>query len=239
MPKALKPEDSGYWDRPVEELVKSLPGERLLTKDRIIVISRVEGFRDLIKDSMVEDYQLLENPSPGDVYITRQRIGTLLNVVARTSGKQPEVIWLAEMLEQGERVTGNNVVRSIMESGSKKKSAKAPSHTDILAYARQHIAGKNVQDSQSPLRIISNAELPLSDREISFNALGGTANNSIGVASLIDEVNGIETIEQARLILQQEAERLGVTGEQLLDPKNISRYAKKSPLLRKVLRFFE
>ena len=239
MAKPLKPEDAGYWDRPVEDLVKTLPGERLLTQNRIIVVSRVEGFRDLIKDSMVEDYQLLENPSPGDVYITRQRIGTLLNVVARTSGKQPEVVWLAEMLEEGERVTGNNLVRSIMEHGAKKKSMKAPSHTDILVYARQNIAGKNVQHSQSPLRIVSNVDLPLAEREISFNALGGTAKNSIGVASLTEEVDGIESIEQARLILQQEAERLGVTSEGLLDPRNISRFAKKSPLLRKVLKFFE
>lgn len=239
MVKMLKPEDEKYWARPVEEIVKTLPGERLLTQDRIIVISRVEGFRDLIKDSMIEDYQLLENPSPGDVYITRQRIGTLLNVVARTSGKFPEVIWLTEMLEEGERVTGNNVVRSIMERREEKKGRKAPSHTDILAHARQHITGKNVQDSQSPLRIVSNVDLPLDRRDISFNALGGTAKNSIGVASLTEEVDGIESIEQARLILQKEAERLGVTNEQLLDPKNIARFAKKSPLLRKVLRFFE
>ncbi len=235
----LKPEDQGYWDRPVQDLVKALPGERLLTKDRMIVITRVEGFRDLVREKMAEDYHALTEPIPGDVYITRQRIGTLLNIVVRTNGKYPEVVWLAEMMEEGERISGNNIIRSIMENRRKRKEVKISSHADILTYARRNIAGENVQNSQSPLRIVSNIDLPLEVREISFNALGGTAKNSVGVASLTEEVNGIESIEQARLILQHEAERFGITSEQLLSPKNISKYAKKSPLLRKVLRFFE
>ncbi len=230
------PNEPEYWDRSAETIAKELPGERVLTENgRLVIVTRVEAFRGLIRGAMSNDFESVRRRKPGSVYMTSIRGFPLLNVTARMDGDETEVVWLKEMFEEGEKVTASNIISSMAkdDAGVRKMQPKK-----VLEYASKKLNGEVVTDAKSPMKIIQNLDLPFDERKISFNARGGSAENSVGVASLIDPVNGIDSLQQAQLIMKAEAERLGVTLEELLEPARVAQNLKKSPLLRKVMRFF-
>ena len=234
MSKILKPSEEGFWSRNIETIAKNLAGERVLSPDRVLVISKLEAFRSLVRKVMSQDFATGKTREPGDLFITQIRGAPLINVTGRTDKAEPEVVWLKELRENNKNVTGAALARSIAAAeGSKIATGK-----DLLDFCMSKIDGKNVNDPKSPIRIIENVDHPVAERKVSFTKEEGAAANSEGVATLENIGNGIASAEQAKLIMLSEAQRLGITTEELLDPRNIAKMVKKSPLLAKVLQFF-
>ena len=206
-----------------------------MTSGDMLVISKVEAFRDLVRKAMSTDFEsAAKTREPGDLYVTQFRGNPLINVTGRTDKSVPEVVWLREMIEDGQKVTGAGLARSIAEN----EGHGAISGKKLMDFCMAELDGKNVQDGKSPIRIVENLDFPLQKRGVTFNMTAGNASNSQGIGSLENVMEGIQSIEQAKLILQSEAGRLKMTVEEILDPKNITKVLKKSPVLRKVLKFF-
>lgn len=211
-------------------MTKVLPGERIISPEHVAVIARVEGFRGLIRAKMQDDFAQGKELEAGDIYVTHIRGAPLLNVTVRTTGREPEVVWLAEMREGGNKITGSQLARSVAVAAGEKNISR----TDLLDYCYEHIHGKNIQNPKSPLRIVPNIDFAVQDRKISFDPAGGKADNSVGVAVLGEQVSSV-SLDQMQRILTSEAQRLGTTVAALLDPKHLSSNLRKSPLLKKVL----
>lgn len=193
------------------------------------MISRVEGFRGLIRAKMQDDFEQGKELKAGDIYVTHIRGAPLLNITVRTTASEPEVVWLAEMREGNTKITGSQLARSVAIAAGETKISR----TNLLDYCYEHIHGQNVQNPKSPLRVATNIDFAVADRKISFDATGGKAENSVGVAMLGEQVSSI-SLDQIQSLLTSEALRLNTTVEDLLNPANLGRNLKRSPLLKKI-----
>lgn len=220
-----------YWQQSSKEVTRTLPGERLLTPQSMLLVSGVEGFKGLVRETMERDFHD-KNLKPGDLYVTHIRGFPLINVTAQ-DGDEPQVVWMKEFLDGEKKMNGSQLVKRIaFENGRTLKAAK-----NVLNYAYDEIAGRNVNDPKSPIRIVPNLDHPVGNRPLSYNAQGGNAENSVAEASLTEPMNGIGSAEQARDIIRLEAERIGVPVDQMLHPKKIGEYLKDSAILRQVIKF--
>ena len=65
-----------------------------------------------------------------------------------------------------------------------------------------------------------------------------------GIRKFVDWMEGspvpkIETIEDVKRVIHEEAARLGITADELLNPETISAYIRRNPVLKEALEFIK
>lgn len=231
--KIMTPGDEGFFDRPSEAIACDLPGHALKSKAGLATIIEVEGFSGLPRKGMIQDYGRHAR-EPGDICVTNFRGFPQLNVVGADSStkRQQQLTWLkiVEIVGNGE-IANNRIIRDIMDAeGAEGKP---------LEYASDELDGKNVQDKKSPLRIAANSKAFFAGRKAIFVAHDeDSASNSVGKGMLsFYDVNTPPA--QLKQIIEERAQKLGLTWKTLLTPDNFAAAIVKDPVLARIVAQYE
>lgn len=224
----LEPNDPDFYNRPAEKIARDLPGSTLKTEAGDYTIIVAEGFSGLPRKGMVEDYQRMTR-NAGEICITNFRGWPQINIVGEdTSGKE-QLTWIkaVESDENHPELTSTGITQAIADIRKSKKKA--------LAFALEVLDGKNVRQTSGPLRIVQGKEEVLHGRNRVFIPHpDGTAKNSVGYGMLSAFDVNMPQSELKRLI-KTEAEKHGLTYEDILDPEKFAEVLQKSPRLARIV----
>ena len=245
MPK--QPNAQEFFTRPSEKLVTELLGHELVTPAGKYLITMTEGFNDLVRKDMQQDFDSKDREA-GEICVTRFRGWPQLNVVGRHPKGTPQLTWLRKMENGGvdDEATSSTVVRDLAEQF--KERLKKPA--DYVDFAREHLDGKTLWKPRGEVRIE-----PATPEFLNMHARGVTAlplkegkgkkkqqelanaDNSVGIG----ELGAIDIGSQAELrkILEKEGQRIAMTVEEMIDPKNWALVLKKSRLVARIIKRLE
>lgn len=230
-------QNQDYFRQPAEKIAKKLPGELLVAASGQHVIAVVEAYNGLIRKSMIDDHARVDQREPGTWSVTNYRGNPQLNVIGQPrSGDQyaPEraqYAWIQEVQKSDKDIKNPTFIKAMALA---RDSQKLTSAGDVFDYAVEVIDGERAIDSQSPLRIMENVQLPIKDRPMGFAAHAGSADNSVGIGYLANETQTVGDTEQLDRLLDAIAKELKMAPADLRTPEGFVAALKQSKKLRKL-----